>query len=102
MFGQTRDKDVGRSAVGEIYAIYLHPNVWRRGYGRSLVNAVKESLQRDGFSELLLWVLAENKAAIHFYEKIGLKADGKTKVEFEPDGTELFELRYRQPLTVVT
>ncbi|MCB0196595.1 MAG: GNAT family N-acetyltransferase [Anaerolineae bacterium] len=99
MFGRTRDKDVDLNAVGEIYAIYLHPDVWRQGYGRSLVNAVKSALQRDGFSELLLWVLAENESAIHFYKKVGFHADGATKVEFEPDGTELFERRYRQPIT---
>lgn len=98
MCGGTRDKDVNRQQVGEIYAIYLHPESWRRGYGRALVGAAKEVLVQDGFSELLLWVLGGNEPAKRFYERVGFKADGVTKVEFEPDGTELFECRYRQPI----
>lgn len=98
MFGPTRDKDVDRHKVGEIYAIYLHPHIWRCGYGRKLVNEVKTLLQCEGCTELLLWVLEGNQAAICFYEKVGFKPDGVTKIEFEPDGTELFEHRYRQPI----
>lgn len=98
MFGATRDKDVNRQEVGEIYAIYLHPDSWGHGYGRALVEATKEMLHQNGFSELLLWVLEGNEPAKRFYERVGFKADGVTKVEFEPDGTELFECRYRQPI----
>ncbi|MCB0167237.1 MAG: GNAT family N-acetyltransferase [Anaerolineae bacterium] len=98
MCGATRDKDVDRQKVGEIYAIYLHPESWGHGCGRALVGAAKEVLHQDGFSELLLWVLEANEPAKRFYERVGFKADGVTKVEFEPDGTQLFECRYRQPI----
>lgn len=101
MCGPTRDRDVDGKKVGEIYAIYLHPDVWGHGFGRRLVEKVKALFRQEGYSELLLWVLADNEAAIQFYEKVGFEADGATKVEIETDGTQLHECRYRQPVAAV-
>lgn len=34
----------------------------------------------DGYQEIILWVLEDNKRAIAFYEKMGFVFDGQEKV----------------------
>ena len=96
-FGPCRDKDLNREKVGEIYAIYLSPEAWGRGYGRALCQQALASLKEAGFKEASLWVLQENKAAIAFYEKAGFITDHTTKTD-QWDEVTLREVRYRQPL----
>lgn len=70
--GACRDEDLGE--YKEIYALYVDPNHQRQGIGALLTNAFLSSNPHS------LWVLSENIPAIQFYEKLGLKADSKTKV----------------------
>jgi GNAT superfamily N-acetyltransferase len=83
--------------AGELYAIYLDPAHWGRGYGRALMRAAERGLAEAGFSKAYLWVLETNARARRFYEIAGWAADGGTKVEHR--GTvELREVRYRRDL----
>lgn len=87
-------EDPGPEGVGEIWAIYLHPDSWRRGLGSVLHEAGVDALREQGFREATLWVLAGNRRAVGFYESHGWVADGATKVD-ERDGTTRPEVRYR-------
>lgn len=55
---------------GELYALYVQPELKRQGTGGLLVQEVARRLLAQGFSKMLVWVLAENPHRT-FYEKMG-------------------------------
>ena len=83
-------------AIGEVYAIYVDPGSWDRGFGRELFAAAVRGLADAGFGAATLWVLDSNARARRFYEAAGWAADGATKTERRGD-VELHEVRYRSP-----
>ena len=87
--GPSRDPDCD----GELYGIYVAPEVWGKGAGPALMEAGLDHL-RSKFSEAILWVLEDNPRARRFYEKHGWALDGTTK-RGEHLGVETAEVRYR-------
>jgi GNAT superfamily N-acetyltransferase len=77
-FGPSRSFDDPPS-VGEIYALYLHPENQRRGIGRRLLEAALDVMARDGFQDATLWVLDSNSGARRFYQALGWQTDGVTR-----------------------
>ena len=67
------------SGLGEINAIYLHPDVWGDGYGKELGIASLEELKKLGFKEAVVWVISENSRARRFYESLGFKYSGASR-----------------------
>ena len=55
---------------GELYAIYLLLPSQRKGTGRALTATLAAAMSAQGFTSMLVWVLANNSAT-HFYEKLG-------------------------------
>jgi len=94
----SRDKDAGEH-VGEVTSIYVSPELWGRGAGRSLMERATDSLRGAGFTEATLWVLDTNARARQFYESDGWSADGAAKFE-DGRGFRLVELRYRRRISV--
>jgi GNAT superfamily N-acetyltransferase len=82
---------------GEIYAIYVHPDHWGRGYGRELLAAAEDQLLSGGFGKALLWVLEVNQIAREFYERQGWRLGRPVKLE-EIGGTPVTEVRYEKDL----
>jgi ribosomal protein S18 acetylase RimI-like enzyme len=80
--------------IGQVYAIYVDPGYWDRGYGRDLFDSAIRGLTDAGFSAATLWVLETNARARRFYEAAGWLADGANKTEKRGD-VELREVRYR-------
>ena len=91
----SRDKDADPRVVAEIAAIYILPEHWRTGTGRTLCLSALAEARRRGYVTLTLWVLATNSAARHFYEAMGFSLDGATKTDRTTDGSELHEIRFR-------
>ena len=89
------DAEPGSAATAETAALYVHPDSWRSGYGRSLCRAALETARGEGFHELILWVLKSNQPARRFDEAQGLLPDGATKTESHESGATLREVRYR-------
>ncbi len=87
--------------AGELYAIYLRPDHYRRGIGTQLHSAAMHRLSTLGFTHATLWVLEGNERAISFYRRKGWTADGTRRVDQGPGGVELPELRLRRPLPAV-
>lgn len=79
-FAGTRDTDAP-PGTGELWALYVHPDHWRRGAGRALDAAAVEDLARTGATRATLWVLSSNARARAFYESQGWRADGATRVD---------------------
>lgn len=65
-----RERTGDAAFPGELYAIYLLQSAQRHGAGRALVAAVTAELTRRGMTALLLWVLAANRSARAFYERL--------------------------------
>ena len=93
-----RDKDQDPKVVAELVSIYVHPQRWRTGAGRALCERVLVEAKQQGYSALTLWVLATNKQAIGFYERMGFQPDGRTKREEISPGIHLAELRFHVAL----
>lgn len=91
-FCPCRDLDA-TSDVGELSAIYVHPDHWSHGIGRRLLQRAVEGLRTAGFSSATLWVVDANARARRFYESAGWTTDGVTKYDERP-GFTLHEVRY--------
>ncbi|MBP2402501.1 GNAT family N-acetyltransferase [Streptomyces syringium] len=93
--GQYRGE--GEERPGELYALYVRPDVIGTGVGRLLLQEVHRHAAARRFDSMLLWVLRDNPRARRFYETAGYTADGA--VQSDPYGeVELTEVRYRRPL----
>jgi ribosomal protein S18 acetylase RimI-like enzyme len=91
--GPSRDEDSDDSTTGEIYAIYVEPELWGHSIGTKLCDAALASLRDGGFDRVSLWVLADNVLGKSFYEKYGFAADGHEE-PYRIGGIELAEHRY--------
>ncbi|WP_424069206.1 N-acetyltransferase family protein [Paraburkholderia sp.] len=96
-FGACRDADKDNE-WGEVEALYLSPGFWERGIGRILSDAACQRLHQAGYTQVALWVLAENRRAIAFYERIGFVSDQASK-DIVIGGAPLTEVRFCRGLT---
>ncbi|MDP9241217.1 MAG: GNAT family N-acetyltransferase [Actinomycetota bacterium] len=95
VIGPWRGED-GRPAgdgAGEIRAIYVASDSWRRGVGGALMSAAVARLDALCHAEQRLWVLAANHRGRRFYESVGWRFDG-ARQEYHTGGVALPEVRY--------
>ena len=76
----------------ELSAVYLVHAAQRAGIGQRLVATVAAAQRAHGATGLIAWVIAGNKAARAFYEKLG--AELLIEQAFTWDGMELIEVGY--------
>lgn len=82
------------TGTGELHSIYLAPEAWSRGLGRTLLAAAVDGLWQRGFAPLVLWVIEANERGRRFYERAGWRRDGgRQPIDF--DGILVDEIRYR-------
>ncbi|MCJ1676670.1 GNAT family N-acetyltransferase [Streptomyces sp. APSN-46.1] len=88
-------QDVGLPpGEGELYALYVRPDLIGSGVGRELMDEV---LSRAApYPVLRLWVLEGNERARRFYERAGFGPDGATSAD-EVAGVPVPEVRYHRP-----
>jgi GNAT superfamily N-acetyltransferase len=60
--------------------LYVLPEWWSRGVGRSLHDEVLERQRAAGIQRCQLWVLERNDRARRFYERLGWTENGDTRV----------------------
>ena len=89
MGGPERENDTVYK--GELYGLYLLQEYQRRGIGRQCVATIARRLQQDGFTNMLIWVLAENPACAFYTALSGKPAREKTVTI---GGKELREIGY--------
>ena len=95
-YGPTRDDDAG--TVAEIYAVYVHPEHWRRGAGRLLCEHAARAAAERGHEAITLWVVKGNERACRFYERIGFAPDGGARSNTRFLAAPFDEIRYRKAL----
>lgn len=71
-FGKCRDEGAPEKR-GEIWALYVQPEVWGQGVGRALLEKAVQELRLRRHDGTSLWVLSQNQRAIRFYEAFGFK-----------------------------
>jgi GNAT superfamily N-acetyltransferase len=60
--------------------LYVRPEHWGRGVGRALHDEVIERLRGHGSARCHLWVLEQNARARRFYERLGWRENGDTRI----------------------
>ena len=78
---------------GEVVSLYLLPESMGKGYGKALLAAAVRRLAEQGFRDVLLWVLEENRRARRFYERAGFTLTGDV-MDDEIGGKPLREVLY--------
>jgi GNAT superfamily N-acetyltransferase len=94
--GDCRDPDLASGYTGEIWGIYLAPQVWRQGLGTYPVAQAESLLRAQGHWQATLLVLEANQHARCFCETMGFRKDGGVKVI--TFGTQMHAIRYRKSL----
>ncbi|WP_051727164.1 GNAT family N-acetyltransferase [Streptomyces albidoflavus] len=85
----------GAGGEGEVYALYVRPDLLGRGVGRALLDTVHDEAAARGWGALVLWVVEANARARRFYEAAGYRPDGGAQSE-EYAGVAVREVRYRR------
>jgi ribosomal protein S18 acetylase RimI-like enzyme len=91
------DEGADPAAVAEMPTLYVHPEVWHRGYGRTLCLEAVARARAEGFETLTLWVVESNARARAFYTEFGFTEDGSRKVVLESPA-KVEALRFRMDL----
>lgn len=93
-FGPARDHDsILEGVTGELYGFYLHPDVWGRGIGGALMDAVLSALREADFQQVTLNVVEGNERARFFYEHLGWALDKQAEPWYGAP-----QVRYRKEL----
>ena len=91
-FGPCRDEGAG-AHQGEIWALYVTPPAWASGVGWALWEAARVLMLHQGFTDVSLWVIAENARGLRFYESVGFRRVPHPPRFFERNGKKVSELR---------
>jgi GNAT superfamily N-acetyltransferase len=67
--------------TGELLALYVDPDSWGLGIGRTLLLEARARLTQRGFGRAILWVLAGNERAERFYRADGWTNNGRRRQE---------------------
>jgi ribosomal protein S18 acetylase RimI-like enzyme len=97
-YGPERERARGFTGRGELWAFYLHPDVWGTGTADLLIDHAEERLAAEGFDAAVLWVLADNPRARRFYERHGWAASGMSAAFDQYCEVRVPEVEYRKRL----
>jgi ribosomal protein S18 acetylase RimI-like enzyme len=103
--GRTKTPPPGSSPIrpshsGEVYALYLHPDHWRKGVGTALIKHAARNLKEKKHSTLCLWVLDANVRAKAFYEKMGGQKLGGKMIDIGPSSLKEICYGWRDTTTL--
>lgn len=96
-FGPPRDGDCPFPSFTEIHTFYLLRRFWGRAFGRLLLDQAIEKMKHARNTHCVLWALAKNQRANHFYERQGFQWDGQLRRERVGEVAPL-QVRYRRSL----
>lgn len=85
-----------RGNVGEIYALYVQPDMQGQGLGRNLVQVALDRMFKAGFDHADVEVLAANPAR-HFYAAIGATIVGQGTHRFAGEKLPVIYYRWQRP-----
>ena len=96
--GFDRSRDAGtKSSVGEIWALYVAPEHWRKGAGLALWDGAREGLKEEGCTQVTLWLLLRNEQAMRFCEQAaGFKREMPSLKTIAFGSVKLEEIRLKR------
>lgn len=97
-YGPERERARGFTGRGEVWAFYLHPDVWGTGVASTMLDHTETRLRAEGFEAAVLWVLEDNPRARSFYEKFGWQPSGITADFDDYCEVKVPEVEYRKDL----
>jgi ribosomal protein S18 acetylase RimI-like enzyme len=74
--GATRGSRELVPGLAHISAVFVHPDFWRRGIARSLLDAAETAMRDAGFERAQLWTL-HGSPAENLYRALGWERDGR-------------------------
>lgn len=80
-FGPHQGDPTWLGYAGEVFMIYLLPELTGSGHGRVLLRRAFDELSRCRCHWVLVWVLAKNHTARRFYEREGMRLDGERRFD---------------------
>ena len=86
---------VAKNNYEKIYVIYtlaVHPDFWRLGIGKKLLDFAEEIARKEGCVSLRLDVVKGNIPAESLYKKCGYKYVGTTSLGYEEYGLPWYNL----------
>lgn len=86
------------STMGEIWQIYVRPDLWATGAGLALWDAARDGLQEEGCTNVTAWVPLRNERALRFHEMAGFKREMSTAKTAVVGGVKIEEVRLKRPL----
>lgn len=99
-FGPLKDDPSWLGYAGEVYMLYLAPELVGQGHGGELLSSAFEELARHRCHWSVVWVLARNERARRFYERAGMRLDGARR--WDPFGERAVPVvRYAKALNPV-
>lgn len=90
-FANTRLVSTGDATMMRLVELYVDPFFQHQGIGEKLFLEIESNSKRIGASNIFLWVLEKNRAAIQFYEKHGFAPTGERELE---EGTPEYVVKY--------
>ena len=73
-------EDADNKGAFELYRIFIDPFMQGGGLGRKLAAHFEHCAARHGHKDICLWALAGNTRAAAFYEHLGYRKDGATRI----------------------
>ena len=84
--------------LGELYALYVHPDCQGQGIGKALAEAVFARLHAAGLEPVIIWALKDNQHACAVYRRLGGTPAAVKQVEI--GGRLLEEVGFGYPRAV--
>jgi len=73
---------------GEIFELYLSPEYQGAGLGRRMFQWARGDLAAHGYDSFVVWALAGNERAVHFYKRLGGQVVRRAPERFGPETRE--------------
>lgn len=87
------------NTMGEIWAIYAHPDYWGLGVGLALWDAAREGLIEEGCLNVSVWVPVGIERTVRFHELAGFKREMTTIKTVPMGAVKIEEIRLKRALS---
>jgi GNAT superfamily N-acetyltransferase len=86
------------STMGEIWQIYVRPDLWSTGAGLALWDAARDGLEDEGCTHVSLWLPLRNERALAFHEQAGFKRELNTAQTVDVGGAKIETIRLKRAI----
>jgi ribosomal protein S18 acetylase RimI-like enzyme len=96
--GPALDDDLDARRVWTVHNLHVSPELRGRNLGAALLEAATSAAAEAGAEAITLWVIEGNTAARRFYERHGMRCDGRVKIDRLLGAVDVAEVRYAKAI----